>query len=223
MRMMQAACDRFPIDAPVTMSLSSEIQEALSLVSQSAWAGSRSVEPPAADGGPGHLRATMLPPCRIRGLAGLSKGSRPEMVIVRICLQGVLDHRHDAGADGLGQRQPGGHDLPQGRVGTSVLDQIRRKRISMWRKRLGFAGIRRYRTGLENRCRCCALRCDRPKRRRVDLRASVGSTAASADTFGAAIIAVFYPRALPSTAEWFDFAGQPFHSGSEGLLSFRSR
>src|SRR5262249_39721780 len=44
---------------------------------------------------------------RIRGLAGLSKGSRPEMVIVRICLQGVLDHRHDAGADGLGQRQPG--------------------------------------------------------------------------------------------------------------------
>jgi hypothetical protein len=54
----------------------------------------------------------------------------------------------------------------------------------------------------------------------IELHASVGSTAASADSCGAAIIAVFYPRALPSTAEWFDFAGQPFHSGSQGPLSF---
>ena len=35
------------------------------------------------------------------------------------------------------------------------------------------------RAGLENRCRCCALRSDRPKRRTVGLRASVGSTDAS--------------------------------------------
>jgi tetratricopeptide (TPR) repeat protein len=33
--------------------------------------------------------------------------------------------------------------------------------------------------GLENRCWCCALRCDRQKRRTIVLRASVGSTEAS--------------------------------------------
>jgi hypothetical protein len=37
--MMQAAGDRFPIDAPVAMSFGSEIQAALSLVSRSARAG----------------------------------------------------------------------------------------------------------------------------------------------------------------------------------------
>jgi hypothetical protein len=41
----------------------------------------------------------------------------------------------------------------------------------------------------------------------------VGPTAASADTCAAAILAVFHLRASPSTTEWFDLAGQPFHGG----------
>ena len=46
------------------------------------------------------------------------------------------------------------------------------------------------------------------------LRVSDGSSSeASADTCGAAMPAVCYHEALPSTGGWFDLAGQPFHTG----------
>jgi hypothetical protein len=51
----------------------------------------------------------------------------------------------------------------------------------------------------------------------------IGSTEAFADTCGAAILALFYRKPLPSTAGWFHLAGQPFRSGGEAQSSFRSR
>jgi hypothetical protein len=47
----------------------------------------------------------------------------------------------------------------------------------------------------------------------MSLRASVGSTEASAATCRAAILAVFDLSVLAPTAWWFDLAGWPFHRG----------
>src|SRR5262249_36108276 len=51
--------------------------------------------------------------------------------------------------------------------------------------------------------------------------APVTSTSASTDACRGAKSAVFYPTALPSTAGWFDLAGQPAHGGGEGHPSSR--
>src|SRR5262249_21837302 len=63
--------------------------------------------------------------------------------------RGGADHRHDAGADGLGESSPGGHDGGQIGIGlTGVVDTRRRKRRLMWGFPLVFQGpaLIRHRT-----------------------------------------------------------------------------